>query len=289
MAVSGHRGRRHFEKARCPHHQPADHHCSRSRHDTLPFVAHVLQSMIDMDQLTTVVSVDGVGAFDLVSRSSMLRGLLVVEGGVRPPVLRGSFMGSCGTTHMIPPMTSPRGRGEQGDPLMPLGSNCPPFTERLFLCFFLTICTSFADRNASWTCTTSSMLNCGTTPRYRSAKGKRRCGTAGGVEPRGIETLQAAAQFRETDAVLSRGNATLPVTEQGMKILGTPLGHPRYVQSFFRATNEAHRVAVSMVDLALLCFNKSKLFVACAATSRHPGFCFRSDEFYAPLQQSGTC
>ena len=39
-------------------------------------VAHVLQCMTDVDPLATIVSVDGVGAFDLVSQSSRLSGLL---------------------------------------------------------------------------------------------------------------------------------------------------------------------------------------------------------------------
>ena len=75
----GHRGRRSFEKTRRPHHQP-DHPFNRSRHGTLPVcttragtdcILHVLQSMTDMGPLATVLSVDGVGAFDLVSRSSL--------------------------------------------------------------------------------------------------------------------------------------------------------------------------------------------------------------------------
>ena len=41
-------------------------------------VAHVLQSLTDLDEGTTVVSVDGVGAFDLVSRNAMLNGLLEI-------------------------------------------------------------------------------------------------------------------------------------------------------------------------------------------------------------------
>ncbi len=42
-------------------------------------------------------------------------------------------------------------------------------------------------------------------------------------------------------------SCALPETEQGMKILGTPLGHPQFVQSFLRATNEAHAVLVNRI------------------------------------------
>ena len=44
-------------------------------------VAHIAQAMTDMDPNTTLLSVDDIGAFDLISREAMLQGLLDVEGG----------------------------------------------------------------------------------------------------------------------------------------------------------------------------------------------------------------
>ena len=38
-------------------------------------VAHILQVLTDLDPDATVVSVDGVGAFDLISRNTMMEGL----------------------------------------------------------------------------------------------------------------------------------------------------------------------------------------------------------------------
>ena len=87
-------------------------------------MSHVLQEMTDLDPLATVLSVDGVGAFDLVSRTSMLRGLQGVEGGGSVlPFVRQFYSGpssflwddACGNTHDI---FQGEG-GEQGDPLMP--------------------------------------------------------------------------------------------------------------------------------------------------------------------------
>ena len=43
-------------------------------------VAHVVQTLTDLDPGATVLSVDGVGAFDLISRGAMLQGLRGVEG-----------------------------------------------------------------------------------------------------------------------------------------------------------------------------------------------------------------
>ena len=43
----------------------------------------IIQSLIELDPSTTVICVDGVGAFDSVSRSTMLSGLLDMEEGER--------------------------------------------------------------------------------------------------------------------------------------------------------------------------------------------------------------
>ena len=45
-------------------------------------VAHAIQTLTDLDSRATVLSIDGIGAFDLISRGAMLDGLLQsVEGG----------------------------------------------------------------------------------------------------------------------------------------------------------------------------------------------------------------
>ena len=48
-------------------------------------VAHVIQTLTDVDPEATVLFVDGVGAFDLTSRAPMLEGLQGVEGGDSVP------------------------------------------------------------------------------------------------------------------------------------------------------------------------------------------------------------
>ena len=44
-------------------------------------VAHAIQAMTDMDHRATVLSADGIGAFNLVSRAAMLEGLHSLEEG----------------------------------------------------------------------------------------------------------------------------------------------------------------------------------------------------------------
>ena len=38
-------------------------------------VAHVLQTLTELDGGATIVSVDGIGAYDLISRNSMMQGV----------------------------------------------------------------------------------------------------------------------------------------------------------------------------------------------------------------------
>ena len=87
--------------------------------------SHILQVLTDLDPDATVVSVDGVGAFDLISRNSMMECLSrVVDEEQILPLVR-AFYGQpltylweddCGEVHTIPQGEG----GEQGDPFMPL-------------------------------------------------------------------------------------------------------------------------------------------------------------------------
>ena len=88
-------------------------------------VAHIFHSLTEVDPSTTVISVDGVGAFDSVSRAAMLSGLLDMEEGEQLlPFVRmfysqpSSYLfdDEAGETHTVQQGEG----GEQGDALMPL-------------------------------------------------------------------------------------------------------------------------------------------------------------------------
>ena len=88
-------------------------------------IAHALQGLTELDPRATVTSIDGVSAFDLISRGAMMTGLIRVEGGSAALPFVRMFYGapseylwedSCGTVHRIPQGEG----GEQGDALMPL-------------------------------------------------------------------------------------------------------------------------------------------------------------------------
>ena len=87
-------------------------------------VTHMLQTMTDLDE-DAIVSIDGIGAYDVISSQSMLDGLVAMENGDKLLPYVRSFYGApstylwqdeMGTTHEI---LQGEG-GEQGDPLMPM-------------------------------------------------------------------------------------------------------------------------------------------------------------------------
>ena len=88
-------------------------------------VVHVLQTLTDTDPDATVMSIDGVGAYDLISRNAMLEGLLRMKGGDQILLFVRCFYGSPSTyfweDEMGVTQSIPQGEGgEQGDPLMPM-------------------------------------------------------------------------------------------------------------------------------------------------------------------------
>ena len=80
-------------------------------------VAHAIQALTDLDPDSTVLSVDGIGALDLVSREAMLSGLRSMEGGDTFLLFVSQFYGQLsqylweddeGVCHTIP-----QGEGER--------------------------------------------------------------------------------------------------------------------------------------------------------------------------------
>ena len=73
--------------------------------------------------------------------------------------------------------------------------------------------------------------------RIRLHQGKTQLWNRGGVAQR-VGTGTAAARTSNPSAVVWKGDPSLPVSEQGLRILGTPLGHPEYVHHQLRRTQK---------------------------------------------------
>ena len=80
-------------------------------------VAHILQVLADLDPDATVVSVDGVGAFDLISRNSMMVGLTRVVDGEQNLSLESPSPLGTGTRRFH---RTDEAHLDQFDPLTPL-------------------------------------------------------------------------------------------------------------------------------------------------------------------------
>ena len=87
-------------------------------------VAHALKALSELNPEATVLSIDGISAYDLISRRAMLTGLAGVEGGAQVLPFVNLFYGqpsywledSMGTVHEVAQGEG----GEQGDAMMPL-------------------------------------------------------------------------------------------------------------------------------------------------------------------------
>ena len=62
-----------------------------------------------------------------------------------------------------------------------------------------------------------------------------------GIRPVACDVLEQIARRENPRAVVWKGS-DLPVESQGIKVLGTPLGHPEFVASHLEHIAEEHRV-----------------------------------------------
>ena len=218
-------------------------------------MSHVLQTLTDLDPTATILSLDGVGAFDLVSRNAMLKGLLTMEGGDRVLPFVRLFYGDpstflweddLGGVHSV---LQGEG-GEQGDPLMPmlfsLGQHAALMAvaarlqdgEKL-LAFLddLYIVTS-PDR-------TVEVHNILREELWRHARisvhqGKTRIWNRGGIMPDRCNILEQAARAVDPTAKVWRGSHEDRAESQGIIVLGTPVGHQEFVKQELLKTVAEH-------------------------------------------------
>ena len=203
------------------------------------------RTLTDQDPNATILSVDGVGAFDLVSRNAMLQGLLGMEDGDRLLPFVRLFHGDpstflweddSGGVHHIHQGEG----GEQGDHLMPM----------LFSLGKHAALTAIAERLEDGERLLAFLddLHVVTTPLravavhevlreelWRHAKisvhhGKTCIWNRGGVVPDRCDELEAAARAVNPRARVWRGNHEDSLEDQGITILGTPVGWPEFVE-----------------------------------------------------------
>ena len=81
-------------------------------------------------------------------------------------------------------------------------------------------------------------------------KAKREVWNMAGVRPEVCDVLERIAQADDPSAVVWRGSQ-VPSIQQGVKILGTPLGHPDFVSARLERTTAKHVTLLERIPLVL--------------------------------------
>ena len=224
-------------------------------------VAHMLQGVTELNPGITVTSIDGVSAFDMISRRAMIDGLRQVEGGPATLPFVRMFYGtpseylwedSDGEVHSFPQGEG----GEQGDPMMPLlfsvgqhhalevvsrslreGEKVMAFLDDIYFC-------SEPNRvGGVYVAIEDALQNHAGISIHG---GKTKVWNASGVRPPACDALEEIARIANPTARVWRGSG-VPTEQQGMKILGTPLGHPDYVRRHLGELAEEQRLLLERI------------------------------------------
>ena len=207
-------------------------------------LARTLRLATETDPRATLLSVDGVGAYDHVSRQAMLTALATHPTTAALLPLARSFYGAPSEyvwyDQSLTPHTIAQGEGgEQGDPLMPAFFNITIHSELQAISHHLQpgeallayLDDLYVISPPTRTVPIFHLLD--TNLREHAGislhLGKTRIWNAAGEEPTDAHTLQPAAQA----APIWTGAWTLPPSEQGLTALGTPHWPPRVCRSGF--------------------------------------------------------
>ena len=242
-------------------------------------VAHAIQSLTDLDSRATVMSIDGISAFDMISRAAMLDGLHQVRGGDKalPFVLQFYsepsqyfWTDDCGDTHVIHQGEG----GEQGDALMPmlyaLGQHGALLSlqdfllphEHLFAYLDDIYVVCLPDRVGPIFKHLQEALD--QYARIQVHLGKTQVWNRGGHYPPACQQMQEAAARADPQARVWRGEG--PPAQQGVRVLGIPIGHEEFVQAELRATTVKHQTLVERIPLVQDLQSAWLLLLFCANT-----------------------
>ena len=286
-----HRGRGHRSTTGRSDHRTTTGPSNRTCHRALPTrpddaragcecIGHIFQSETDASPDRTVLSIDGIGAFDLVSRESMMRGLLSVEGGHAALPFVRQFYGAPSTylwqddMDVVHEVHQGEG-GEQGDALMPalfsLGQHNALVAvqhqleqdERMFAFLDDIYVTARPDRVVPIFNLLRREL--WTHARIQIHLGKTQIWNQAGVEPAGCDVLTMDARRNDPDAVVWKGDHTLPPDQQGLIVLGTPLGSAEFVQRELASLSAKHQSLLDRIPQVQDLQSAWLLLLFCAA------------------------
>ena len=185
----------------------------------------MVQMLTQLNPRQTVVSVDGVGAFDLVSRNAMLQGLGNMIGGAQVLPFVRLFYSDPSTyvweDEFGEPQMIPQGEGgEQGDPLMPLlfssvqhaalSAVASRLEEGERLCAFLDDLYVLCDPTRVLDVYANLQQELWRHAGIQIHQGKTKVWNQGGIVQIGVERLEVEARRIDPDATVWRRNSDIP-------------------------------------------------------------------------------
>ena len=227
-------------------------------------VAHALQGLTEIDPRATVSSIDGISAYDLISRQAMLEGLREMPGGASILPFVSMFYGgpssylwedALGRVHTI---VQGEG-GEQGDALMPLlfsleqhnallrvqerlrtGESLMAFLDDIYV---VTVPERVVEVHR--TLEESLWADAG----IRVHQGKTQTWNRAGEKPPRCEVPEQRARDMDPTSVVWRGCDDLPACQRGIKVLGTPLEQVEFIWAHFDQKTAEHQVLLDRIPL----------------------------------------
>ena len=133
------------------------------------------------------------------------------------------------------------------------------------------------EQNATWGSGNTLDEQLATHAHIHVHHGKTQVWNRGGVQPSGIEEMTRAARALKPEAVVWRGDPLLPVTQQGVKVLGIPIGKQECVQEFLAHKSRQQQVLfqrIAWVNDTNLRFSSCP----CVAPQGQTSGCVQSDQ-----------
>lgn len=234
---------------------------------------HALTTATQTNPTSTILSIDGIGAYDTISRTSMLEGLRrIPEANQCLPFVRLWYAqpsqyvwhDTQGQAHTI---TQAEG-GEQGDPLMPalfsIGQHAALAAVQAQLLpgealhAYLDDVYAVVQPNRVRPVYELLARHLHTHARIQLNSGKTRLGNQAGQQPPNTEDLGSSTWV---------GNQDLPREQQGLTILGVPVGSTEFVQAQLQHIQENHATLLQQLP-HLNDLQASWLLLLCTASPR---------------------
>ena len=234
-------------------------------------VAHMLQVLTELDPHSTVVSVDGIGAYDHISRNAMMRGLRHVVEGDRILPFALAFYGKpstyiweddVGDVHQIPHADALLHR-----PTPCIGSSRRNLREGERLFTYLDDLYIICQPDRVGEVHGLSQQHLWNHTRISLDSGKTKVWNRSGVEPAGCSVLQHQAELATPGAIVWRSDTALPTCKQGFKVLGVPLGHPDFVDRFLQRKIDADKVLLERIPV-IPDVQAAWLILSCCASAK---------------------